>query len=303
MPKEIIVKPEAGQEVVVNPVGGLKIAKINRSASKLQARVTVEGVYVDPVEPPPVEPPPVEPPPVEPPPVEPLPGTIVQVGQLSSAIANARNGDTLILRGGEHVTSLIHTNKSLRLIAYAGEVPVITQTGRQDGLYFAGGPVLVKGINFLAGSGIFHDSMGSALSEVDGGHDVTYEDCVFTGDPVLDDHQQLLYQRLGTNTICRRCTFIGNGTKGFGFHQYPGTTSDPHTVLEQCTFRDIGYALTTDSRITVRDCTFVNVSQVAIQLRNSAGGSVITGNRGSNVGLGIQKPSGMSITDTGNVWA
>ena len=67
MPKEILVKPEAGQEVVVNPVGGLKIAKINRSKSRLQARVVVEGVYVDP-EPPPVEPPPVEPPPVEPPP-------------------------------------------------------------------------------------------------------------------------------------------------------------------------------------------------------------------------------------------
>jgi len=71
MPKEIIIKPEAGQEVVVNPVGDLKIAKINRSKTRLQARVTVEGVYVDP-EPPPVEPPPVEPPP-EPPPVEPPP--------------------------------------------------------------------------------------------------------------------------------------------------------------------------------------------------------------------------------------
>ena len=68
MPREILVKPEAGQEVVVNPVGGLKIAKINRSKTRLQARVTVEGVYVEPVEPPPVEPPPVEPPPVEPPP-------------------------------------------------------------------------------------------------------------------------------------------------------------------------------------------------------------------------------------------
>ncbi len=75
MPKEIIVTPKAGQEVVINPEGSLTIKSAKIASSRLQARVIINGTYVEPppVEPPPVEPPPVEPPPVEPPPVTPPP--------------------------------------------------------------------------------------------------------------------------------------------------------------------------------------------------------------------------------------
>ena len=119
MPKEILVKPEAGQEVVVNPVGGLKIAKINRSKTRLQARVTVEGVYVEP-EPPPVEPPPVEPPPVEPPP-DPTPTDVVfsatgsgNQGAAFASFVKANRGKRIAVEGIMKVAGTV-TQPAIRL--------------------------------------------------------------------------------------------------------------------------------------------------------------------------------------------
>ncbi len=235
-------------------------------------------------------------------------GTIVPTGtNLENAMNAASNGSTLLLRGGTHLVDFATTSKLLTIQNYPNEIPTITSgtSVRQDYLYFTGSgrsaPITIRGITFKAGSGIFHDSMGSALSETDGADWVLYEDCTFIGDPNLDDHQQLLYQRLGKRITVRRCIFEGNGTKGFGFHQYPGSSTDPQTVVEDSIFRNIGYALTTDSKITVQRCRFENVPNVCIQLRNSATGSIIRDNVGVNVGTGIQNPS-LAGVNTNNVW-
>ena len=104
---------------------------------------------------------------------------------LSTAIGNAPSGATVCLRGGTHtVASVIYTGKSLNIVAYPGEVPVITHpTNRPDFLYFTGGPVLVRGVTFAAGASApsYNDANGSALSEVEGGHDVTYENVTSSG--------------------------------------------------------------------------------------------------------------------------
>jgi hypothetical protein len=66
MPRDIIVRPQRGQHVVINPEGSAKLTSARIAKDKLQARVIVEGTYVEP--PPPVDPPPVDPPPPPPPP-------------------------------------------------------------------------------------------------------------------------------------------------------------------------------------------------------------------------------------------
>lgn len=239
------------------------------------------------------------------PPPPPPTGTLVPAGTgLAAAIAAATSGATLLLRGGTHLLAgKVSVAKAITIAAYPGEKPIITSSSsvRQDYLYFTGGPATIRGVSFQAGGGVFHDSMGSALAEVDGGHDVTFEDCEFIGGPNLDDHQQLLYQRLGTRTTVRRCSFYGNGSAGFGVHQYPGVTTDPVTLVEDCLFQGFGVSaagVTTDSRITVRRGSFKDCV-VAVQLRNSATGSVVDSCHViSGVTTKVQNPSLAAV----NTW-
>jgi hypothetical protein len=53
MPKEMIVRPKAGQIVTVNPEGDLKVAKVTTPKSKAYSQTLVEGTYVEPDPPPP----------------------------------------------------------------------------------------------------------------------------------------------------------------------------------------------------------------------------------------------------------
>lgn len=48
MPRDIIVEPEAGQRVVVNPKGDLKLVKASIGKTRTTAQVIVEGTYVEP---------------------------------------------------------------------------------------------------------------------------------------------------------------------------------------------------------------------------------------------------------------
>lgn len=64
MPKEIVVTPDPGQEVVINPKGTTKILRAVVSKTKAQARVYVAGTYVEPPPPEPEPEPEPEPPPV-----------------------------------------------------------------------------------------------------------------------------------------------------------------------------------------------------------------------------------------------
>jgi hypothetical protein len=237
-------------------------------------------------------------------------GTIVpaEPGALAAAISAASDGDRLLLRGGDHVLQgIINTSKSLTITNYISETPNITwgPSTRQDGLYFQGGPVVVSNITFTAGSGIFHDDNGSAMIECDGelgGHDLLVENCTFVGHPNMDHRQQFFYQRYGTNVTCRNSVFIGNGTGGFGFHQYPADTTNVNTLVDSCTFRDflVSGGVTSDSRITVTNSHFFN-NNIAVQLRNSAGGSTITNNSGTGNTTTLQNPN-LASTNTNNTW-
>lgn len=242
-------------------------------------------------------------------------GTLVAAtpGALASAIAAAANGATLTLRGGDHVLGAgvgsgyggIVTSKSLTIQNYTGEVPNITwdSSTRNNGLYFTGtGPVVLSGLKFTASSATTHDSNGSAQVELDGGSNLTISDCTFIGHANMDDHQQLVYQRFGSNITVRRSVFTANGSEGFGFHQYPGTAFDPNCRVEDCTFDGFAVSggVTTDSRITVMDSVFTD-NNIAVQLRNDADGSVITGNSGGGNSQTLQN-NVSGVTDSGNTW-
>jgi hypothetical protein len=233
-------------------------------------------------------------------------GTVVPVGGLAAAVSNASNGDTLLLRGGDHLlSSEISTSKSLTIQNYPGESPVITHpSARPDFLYFKGGPVVVRGITFRAGGPAFDDSMGSAASEVDGGFSVLYDNVTFIGDPDMTERQQLLYVRYGSTVTIRNCKFVANGTDGFGVHVYPGESTDPKVIVEGSTFSGFGVsaAITSSSRITIRNNTFRD-SREAIQLRSYASSSTITNNDSTNVTTGIEVGSGVSnLNISGNSW-
>lgn len=248
-------------------------------------------------------------------------GTIVAAtnGALAAAIAAASNGDTLTLRGGNHVLGYglsgssafnyggIVTSKSLTIQNYTGEVPNITwpTNVRNNGLYFTGsGPVVLSGLLFTASSAVTHDANGCAQVELDGGSNLTIDTCTFIGHSAYDDHQQLVYQRYGTDILVTNCTFTANGTEGFGFHQYPGEASDPNCIVEDSLFEDfaVSGAVTTDSTITVRDCVF-NDNNIAVQLRNDADNSVITGNSGTGNDETLQNNGCTGVTNSGNTWS
>jgi hypothetical protein len=262
--------------------------------------------------------------------VRPRPRTLVPAtdGSLASAIAAASDGDTLLLRGGNHVLGVglsgapatnyggIVTTKKLTIKNYPGESPVITWASlvRNNGLYFQGtaGTRLVQGIRFLGTeSAVGQDANGSAQLESDGCNGLTVDQCIFDGADIYDDHQQLFYQRLGRNITCTDCTFNGNGSGGFGFHQYPEDVGvDPVTLVQGCTFNAFALSggVTTDSKITVDASHFYN-NHIGVQLRNGAVGSVITGNDGtgntvaSGTPLQVNAPVTLgNITNTGNTW-
>jgi len=227
----------------------------------------------------------------------------VGVASLANAVAAAPSGSTILLSGTYSLAGEVSTSKALTLQACPGGAVITSSSAvRQDYLYITGGPFTVRGVTFRAGSGVFHDSNGSALSEVEGGHDVLYEDVTFVGHPNLDDHQQLLYQRLGRNVTCNRCTFVANGSQGFGFHQYPGSTTDPNTRVQGSAFSgfSVSAAITSDSRITIDGNTFSDM-RAAIQLRNSAAGSIVTNNTGTSVADPYDNTA-VPFTDAGNVW-
>lgn len=198
----------------------------------------------------------------------------------------------------------LSTSKALTIQACPGGATITgPDTVRPDYLYSTGGPFVVRGVTFRASAcaaSSCHDANGSALLECDGCHDFLAEDVTFVGDATMDDHQQMFYQRLGRNVTCRRCVFVANGSKGFGVHQYPGSTVDPATVVEASSFSGFGATaagVTTDSRITVRDSTFTSC-YLAIQLRNSAGGSILERNHAESVTILVQNPSLASV----NTW-
>jgi hypothetical protein len=239
----------------------------------------------------------------------PAPGCTVTVSPgtgLSAAIGSASDGATVCLRGGTFtVASVIYTGKQLSIVAYPGETPVITHpTNRPDFLYFTGGPVLVRGITFAAGVNApsYNDGMGSALSEVEGGHDVTYDDVTFIGSASMGDAQQMAYVRHGERVVFRNCTFIANGTQGFGVHVYPGP--DPGTtVVTGTTFSGFSTsaAITAYAPLTASGNTFSD-SRLAIQLRNNASGSSIINNIGIRLSQAIEAASGITYTTSGNNW-
>lgn len=248
-------------------------------------------------------------------------GTIVYAnpGELAAAIAAASNGDTLTLKGGNHVLGSgltgssafnyggISTSKYLTIQNFTGESPVITWAAgvRNNGLYFTGssGPILLDGIAFQATSTVTHDSNGSAMLELDGGDDLTVVNCTFTGHSSYDDRQQLFYQRLGTNIQVSDCTFIANGSDGFGFHQYPADPVNPNCVVQNSSFEGflVSGGVTSDSTITVDNCVFNN-NNIAVQLRNDADNSVITNNSGTGNDETLQNNGCTGVTDSGNTW-
>lgn len=231
-------------------------------------------------------------------------------GALAAAVAAATSGDTLILRGGTHsLSGQITTTKALTIVAWPGETPNVTWNAgvRNNGLYFQGstGARVVRGITFTATSTITHDSNGSAMVESDGCNNLTLDGCTFIGNASYDDHQQLVYQRYGTNILVTDCVFDANGSLGFGFHQYPGVPTDPVCRVENSTFTGFNPgnagAITTDSRITVDNCGFYNNDR-AVQLRNDADNSIITNNYGTGNTVELELNGCTGVTDSGNTW-
>jgi hypothetical protein len=245
-------------------------------------------------------------------------GTLVPAtrGALAQAIANADNGDTLLLRGGTHVvSSMIVTSKSLTIKAYPGETPVITDGGgRPDLLYLEGGPVTLSGLTFRtsSGSGTYDDSQGSALLELRGSaHDVRVVNCTFIGSSAMASRQQLVYitgkSRTLRNLTFSNVTVKANGSDGYGLHFYgdpsSGAAVDGVTIsgLNGYGF-DNGAAIVFWSRETntvVTDSDFYGGRAI----RYHSGLDVMVKNsRGYDVSAGIVMDSSSGLSTASNNW-
>jgi len=106
MPKEILVEPDPGQEVVINPKGTNTIKSAKVSTSRAQARVIVSGTYVEP--PPPVVTPP---PTTEPPPTTTDPNRpVVPTGWAERFFLDGKDFKGVIT-GGSSANGYIYDNK------------------------------------------------------------------------------------------------------------------------------------------------------------------------------------------------
>lgn len=236
----------------------------------LTKRVDVLETRVDKLDPPIVTPPPVDPPPVEPPPG----GIEVKPGSLKQAIADAVNGDVLLLRGGDHLAPFLIVKKKITLQNWPGEKPVLTAPGRPDFLYFESDGV-ARGLTFKSQSTGFDDTQGAALSETRSPTSniglVWYDDCDWIGTAKMASREQLLYLADKGNVIQEiRITGgsmdMANGA-GYGVHPYAGPSPKVITISGTA-FRNfkVNAAVTNWANacfITVDRCSFANVVTVA----------------------------------------
>ena len=186
-------------------------------------------------------------PPVDPPPVEPPPNALeIKPAQWNQAYLDARkDGDVVLLHGGEYNSPFLRVRKKITLQNFSGEVPYLTRTGRPDLLYhYVDG--VVRGLRFVSQSTGFDDSQGAALAEVRAETGaiglVWYDGCEFVGTSKMATREQLLYiSDLGKTITEVRVTgtlFDGNGAKGYGIHPYDGP-SPKNVNVTDCTFREL----------------------------------------------------------------
>ena len=229
-------------------------------------------------------------------------------GAFANAVANAPNGATLILRGGEHVNNLVTTSKSLTIRNYPGETPVLTHpTRRPEYLYIRGGPVLIEGITFRMGvnAPTFDDTIGSAMTEViAGGHDVTYAHCSFIGNRNASTRQHLLYITAGAGKVTvRNSRFNYQGGKGSGVHAYkdPGSALIVSTNTFKNFAREAAVMINQSGGGKIVTKNKFYDSYIAVQHVKS-GGTKVTYNTGYRVRYGLDVGSSTNLTSTGNVW-
>lgn len=224
-------------------------------------------------------------------------------------------GDTLYVRGGTyyfsgvHYTALAGTATSRILISnYPGETPTFVGTSAPaDFLYFYGNSayITLRGLT-IRGGGAVNDTSGSSLLGFTGNaNHITVTGVRLIGSSRWAGNQHLVY--VAANSVnditITRSILDGGGCVCQGLLQFFHDPSAARVSVSYNTIRngDQGVLVWAGvSGLRIVSNTFSHV-RIAVRHHNSLG-TVVLGNRGLYVSIGVYADSRLNLTQSGNVW-
>jgi hypothetical protein len=234
---------------------------------------------------------------------------------LYASLRKLHPGDTLYVRGGTYpwsgtnYTTLAGTAAHpIRIANYPGEKAVFQGSGTHaDWLYFSKNSAYITlyGLTVLGGD-VSADSTGSSLVGLVGNaNHITLDHMRLYASADWANQQHLIYlQSNSVNDITIKYSVLdGHGCACSGLISL---YHDPNAVrvnITRNTIRNADQAVliwANASGVRITSNTFNNVA-VAVRHHNS-GGTLVSGNRGTKVDIGVYADSHANLTVTGNSW-
>jgi parallel beta-helix repeat protein len=234
---------------------------------------------------------------------------------LQRALAMARPGDTLYVRGGTYdVTKRItHARVAgtpsapIVITNYPGEIPVfISSVAQVEYIDFEGGSqfVTVSGLTFEGPDLAALDDNGEALIGFTGNAShITLRGNTFLGSPTWNSQQHLVYfQGPGTDLTVSGNVFDGRGSKGDAITSYH-EPNETNVTISGNTIRNFDQGIvvwSTTSGLRINDNTF---SGCRINVRHHhSGGTMILNNTGPATEANLFIDSAANLIASSNSW-
>jgi hypothetical protein len=234
---------------------------------------------------------------------------------LYASLRKLHPGDTLYVRGGTyawsgtHYTSLAGTaTRPIRISNYPGETPVFAGSGAPaNWLYFDGSAayVTLHGLT-VKGGGAVAGSAGSSLVGFTGNtNHVTLEHMRLYASSSWTTTQHLVYfEANSVNDITIKYSVLdGAHCKCTGLITMYHDPNAVRVTITHNTFRNADQAIlvwSNASGVRVTSNKFIS-TRIAVRHHNS-NGTLVSGNLGSAVGIGVYADSRAHLSVTGNSW-
>jgi len=234
---------------------------------------------------------------------------------LYASLRKLHAGDTLYIRGGTYGfsgvnwTAVAGTSTRPILIAnYPGESPVFVGSGAPaDWLYFDGNAawVTLRGLT-VKGGGAVATSKGSSLIGFTGNaNHITLDHMRLYGDRSWSLDQHLVYVAANSvdNITIKYSLLDGGGCMCSGALTFYHDPNVSRITVTRNTFRNADQAIVLWARasgVRITRNTFSH-TRIAVRHHNSLG-TVVSGNRGYFVSIGVYADSRLHLSVSGNSW-
>ncbi|MFN8629306.1 MAG: hypothetical protein U0838_03010 [Chloroflexota bacterium] len=234
---------------------------------------------------------------------------------LYASLRKLHAGDTLYVRGGTypwsgtHYSSLAGTaTRPIRITNYPGETPVFSGSGSPaNWLFFDGNAayVTLHGLVVKGGGAVASSAGSSLIGFTDNTNHITLDHMRLYAGASWTTTQHLVYfEANSVNDITiKYSVFDGAGCKCTGLISL---YHDPNAVrvnITRNTFRNADQAILIWSNASVIRITSNTFTKTRIAVRHhNSNGTLVSGNRGTGVSIGVAADSRANLSVTGNSW-